>query len=102
MPRFSRALVVGGLLVLGLVGCSHTPDRIAAPAFDAAAAGKKAIELYDTNHDGVISGKELDNCPAIKSAIKRYDMGGDGKVTADNIAARINKWIESKTGVMTV
>ncbi len=57
--------------------------------------------MYDKNHDGAISGPELDACPALKSALKRYDAGG-GKVTADSIAGRINKWIEFKTGALTV
>jgi hypothetical protein len=104
MSLVRRRITIGArcCCCLLLAGCSHTPDRIAPPKIDAAAAGKQAIELYDANHDGVISDKELDKCPAIKSAIKRYDTGGDGKVTANNITARIDKWLESKSGVMTV
>jgi hypothetical protein len=91
-----------GLFSCLAIGCSQTPDRIAPPKIDAAAAGKQALEMYDANHDGVIANEELDKCPALKSAIKRYETNGDGKVTADNITARVNQWIESKTGAMTV
>jgi len=67
------------------------------PDYSPSAAGKRAIELYDTNGDGVISGAELDKCPALKRALSRYDTGGDGKVTAENIAARIQTWKNAKS-----
>ena len=55
-------------------------------------AAQAAIAQYDTNHDGVISGDELDKCPALKAAAKRYSNGGDGKITADSLASQIAKW----------
>jgi len=71
---------------------------VSVPGYDPTAAGAAAIAMYDTNHDGVISGAELDQCPALKRALKFYDTGGDGKVTAANIAARIRKWQADKVG----
>jgi EF hand domain-containing protein len=86
----------GGLALL-VAGCSRGPSRIEAPKIDASAAGSAAIDAYDTNHDGVISGAELVKCPALKFALSRYDTNGDGKVTAANIAARIQVWQETHT-----
>jgi len=83
-------------------GCSSkTPDRVPAPEIDAAAVAAKAIALYDKNGDGAISGDELDKCPALKASLKRYS-NGDGKVTAETIAARMDKIKESKVGIMTL
>jgi hypothetical protein len=58
--------------------------------------------MYDTNHDGKISGEELGKCPAIKAAIAQIDPSGKGEVTADMITARLNKVIESKLGRMSL
>jgi hypothetical protein len=99
----NRELFLGsvfiGLFVLFFAGCSNQPERFIPPAIDPAAAGQAAIELYDTNHDGAISGAELDQCPGIKNALPKYDAGG-GKVTAESIASRIRQWQESKIGSM--
>jgi hypothetical protein len=50
------------------------------------------MEQYDADHDGKLSGAELDACPSIKSAIGKIDAGGDKTVTAENITARIQSW----------
>ena len=47
---------------------------------DAAAAGKKAIEMFDTDKDGKLSGKELDKCPGLKSACVPTATGGASTV----------------------
>ncbi len=76
--------------------------RDAPPSIDAKAAGAAAIAEYDTNHDGAISGAELDKSPALKAALKHYDTAGDGKVTADTISSRIGEWQKSKAAVVNV
>jgi hypothetical protein len=97
-----RALVLVGLLV-AVGGCwSKTPPRVNAPSIDAAAAGEEAIKMYDTNHDGKISGAELDKSPAIKAAIAQIDPAGKGEVTAEMITARIKKWQDSRLGRMSL
>jgi hypothetical protein len=84
-------------------GCSAgTPTRVEMAAISPADAGAKAIELYDTNHDGVISGDELKKVPALKVALARFDTSGDGKVTAGNIAARIQSWHDQKVAIISV
>lgn len=93
-------LPIGLLLVVG--GCSGGPPRTVPPEIDADAAAQQAIVLYDTDHDGSISGKELDKCPGIKAAIEHYDVNHNGKITAAAIAARIREWQESKVGTTVV
>jgi len=84
------------------VGCQRTPARLYPPAIDASAAGAKAIEMYDTDKDGKISGAELDKCPALKAAMAQIDTTGEGSITAAKITARIKAWQESKLGRMSL
>jgi hypothetical protein len=79
------ALLVGG-------GCSHRQAPVARAAVNPAAAAAAAMEQYDTNHDGKISGAELDACPSIKSALDKIDTTGEGTVTAEKLTARIQAW----------
>ncbi len=78
------------------------PPRVVPPSIDAVAAGTEAIKMYDTNHDGKISGAELDKCPAVKVAIAQIDTSGKGEVTAEMITARVRKWQDSKLGRMSL
>src|SRR5580658_6978693 len=97
--RWGSLCAAGLALFLG--GCgSGGQARVVPTAIDPAAAGKAAIQAYDTDGDGSISGAELDKCPALKSALSRFDTNGDGKVTADTIAARIEKWQITKVAIM--
>ncbi len=76
--------------------------RLYPPAIDAKAAGVEAIKQFDTDHDGEISGKELDKCPGLKAAIDTIDPSGKGEITAADIAARIKAWQDSKLGRMSL
>jgi len=82
-------------------GCMRRPSRIHPPSINASAAGAKAVETFDANKDGKISGEELDKCPGVKAALKRIDTAGSGAVTADMITARIEAWQDSKLGRMS-
>jgi hypothetical protein len=101
----SVRIVTSCMLLAGLViavGCLRGPSRVPLPSIDASAAGAKAIEQYDSNHDGKISGAELNKCPALKAAVAQIDTTGQGLITADKIAARIKDWQDKKMGLMTV
>lgn len=94
-----------GLAFMGLfvicVGCSRGPSRVHPPKINASAAGTKAVELFDANKDGKISGEELDKCPGLKAALSRVDTSGTGDVTAGMITTRIKVWQKSRTGRMS-
>ncbi len=81
-------IAISGCFFAIVGGCSAAPSRELPPAIGPSDAGQAAIDQYDANHDGVISGAELEKCPALAAAISRYDTSGDHKVTAANIAAR--------------
>ena len=58
------------------------------------------MELYDTDHDGQLSDKELEACPGIRMHRDLYDADHDGKISrrgrgqnskAQSIACRPNK-----------
>jgi hypothetical protein len=97
------------ILVLGVVaaslGCPRGQPRVYPPSINATAAGLKAIEMYDTNKDGMLSGMELDQCPGLKAACTRprfgsstLDPAGTGEITAEMIANRIRVWQASRVG----
>lgn len=82
-------------LLLVIAGCGRATPRLEPPPIDAARAGEEAMAEYDTNHDGVIAGAELDQCPGLKAAAKLYG-NGDGKISAADITARIEEWQQSR------
>jgi hypothetical protein len=86
---------------LALAGCNGT-QRVEAPPFDADAAVEKAFADYDTNHDGLLDGKELEACPALKSALERIDTNRDKRISQEELQARFQGYADSKIGAMAV
>jgi beta-lactamase regulating signal transducer with metallopeptidase domain len=70
--------------------------RLYPTEIDPVAAGKKALEKYDTDKDGKISGAELDKAPALKAAMQTMHTNKDTGITADDIANRIKAWQATK------
>ena len=87
------------LMVVWGTGCSNKPKRIHPPSINAKSAGSGAIELYDTDGNGALSRSELAACPGILAAFEQYDTSCDSQVQADEIAARIKNWQESRIGI---
>jgi uncharacterized protein (TIGR03067 family) len=74
--------------------------RLYPTAIDADVAGKKALEKYDTNKDGKISGAELEKAPALKAAMGTMHTNKDKGITADDIASRIKAWQATKVALI--
>jgi hypothetical protein len=79
-------------------GCSRGLPRVRPPSINASSAGAKAMEMYDADKDGKLSGAELDKCPALKAALAQIDTSGEGTITAAQITARIKQWQAAKIG----
>ena len=86
--------------VLMDAGCSRRLSRVYPPSIDASSAAAKAVEMYDADGNGAMSGAELDKCPGLKAALAKIDGSGQGKITAEKIAARIKQWQETGIGRM--
>jgi hypothetical protein len=56
------------------------------------------MEMYDSNHDGFLDGKELDKVPGLKAALNQVDTDRDGKISKQEIADRIKLWADSRAG----
>jgi hypothetical protein len=86
-----------GLVVLS--SCSQGPAPVRPPSIDASAAGERAIEQYDADGDGLVSGAEMQSAPALKAALPRLDTNGDQAVSAEEVTARIEHWQATGMGL---
>jgi hypothetical protein len=90
------------MFIVPMASCNRGPARVGQPGISPSGAGSSAIEAYDKNNDGMISGTELEAVPALKAAFPRFDTSGDKGVSADEIAARVNAWKAMRTGLASV
>src|SRR5277367_3599336 len=86
------------LLTSSVIGCGHSMKPAVLPDRPDAAAASKAMELYDTNHDGYLDAKELEKVPGLKAAIKEVAGDHADKISKEQIEARIRSWAESGIG----
>jgi hypothetical protein len=84
--------------MLGLLGCSGSPDAFEAPTVDVASAAERAMELYDTDKDGALNEPELAKCPGLLSKRAGYDADGDGSLQQSEIEAGLGKLFKHGTG----
>jgi hypothetical protein len=99
LPRHCYYVAAPLALAL-LAGCSKAPSRIDAAGISSGSAAAAAIAEYDSDGDGAISGAELDKAPALKAALKVLDTNNDQKITADEIAAEIDKWAAGRVAFL--
>ncbi len=85
-------------LFLVVAGCSQSGVP-APPKFSPSSAASQALAEYDTNKDGALDAKELEQCPALLSALKKIDKNNDGRLSADEIAARLTYF--QREGMLT-
>lgn len=97
-----RLLTLASLLLFAITSCNSGPATVKQPSINASSAGKLAMEQYDKNGDGIVSGAELDQAPGLKAALKNLDTNGDGGVSADEVAARVNAWKAMQSGITMV
>ncbi|MFO0911676.1 MAG: hypothetical protein U0795_01860 [Pirellulales bacterium] len=95
--RWVRFGMVFGLVVAA--GCSRDTGP-ARPSFNPQSSAAKAIELYDTDKDGAISKAEVKSSPGLREAFARTDKDNDGKLTAAEIAERIQYYKTAPTTIV--
>lgn len=96
MSRWASGL---SLVCLCLVGCGGGDDY-EAPKFDPSEIGASAVAQYDTDGDQQLSKAELKACPGIHDSMDKYDQNGDGKVSAEEVQARIEAFMNQGIGRM--
>ena len=74
-------------VLLATEGCSG--PSVDLPRMNPRVAGRKAMELYDSDRDGVIEGSEFEQCPGLKAALPTVDTDADEQVTAEEIKIRL-------------
>ena len=89
-------------LLLGATGCIGRPAHVDVPDFDPHLAAAAALETLDQNGDGAIAGAELDRCPALKKSAASIDQNGDQKLTADEIEARVRRYLDGQLGIQSL
>ena len=81
-----------------IAGCSGGPERVKAPKIDLDAAATQAIELYDTDHDGKLSEKELVQCPGVLKTLAGYDTNKDKFIDAEEFHRHLVNLLGDHTG----
>lgn len=81
-----------------LFGCSKAPVK--APSIDPVAAAELAIQEYDTDADGKISGSEAKS--SALDAEAGWDSDGDGAISAAEIQSRLERYEQLKPGLQTI
>jgi EF hand len=101
--RLLTRLLATLLLIVAPLACGPRDEkRMEQPALSPEAVARQALDEYDTNKDGVLSGEELDRCAALKNSMEWLDTNKDGKLSAEEIAERIRFYQESKVALLTV
>ena len=98
--RFAPLLVY--LLIPAIAGCGRQPSslHVPPPPFDPPRIGAQAMATYDADQDSQLSVQELAACDGIARHLKDYDRNGDNRVSAAEIAGRVNRWIAANTGLV--
>jgi hypothetical protein len=88
-----------GACLLIISGCSRGPGAIHVPDVDPAQAAESAMELYDKDHDGVLTEAELAACPGILGHLSTYDLDKSGSVSQEEIEKQIAELRSSRVGL---
>ena len=87
---FALAVLIGG--------CSGGPDRVKPPKIDPNSAAAQAMELYDTDHDGKLSEKELAKCPGVLATLAGYDINHDKSIDVEELQSHLANLLSGNVG----
>jgi len=94
------ALLLGALL--SAAGCWGGPTAVSAPSLSPQAAAQAAMAEYDVNRDGFLDAQELVRCPALAHGLKALDKNGDKRISADELAQRLEAFAASNVGLVGI
>ena len=100
VPGAGISLSLFSVALVAVAGCSNLPPRIGAPAYSPGSIASAAMAEFDTNQDGSLDAAELDKSPSLKGSLALLDKNGDQKVSADEIAARVQAWKDGNLAVI--
>lgn len=83
-------------------GCAPQADPVVVPPIDPDGVARRAMELYDRNHDGRLDAEELKASPGLAAAAADLDTDKDGRMTAGEIVARLKKAAASRPALENV
>jgi hypothetical protein len=83
--------------LLAAAGCSGR-GSVKPVDVDSGDASARAIELYDSSHDGALDDAELAQAPALLKYKALYDADKNGKIEEAEIAQRLDLWQEQGLG----
>lgn len=90
------------LVALGLSGCNRGPARVGMPNFKPDRVAARALEEFDADGDGALNSEELQAAPGIAAAVPLMDADGNRQLTADEIAAELQKWRDEKAALISL
>jgi hypothetical protein len=94
--------LVGAACALSLLAGCGQRDGLIPPTYSPDECAKEALAEYDTNHDGYLDAKELERCPALKDRLDWIDQNGDHRLSALEIAGRIQGYADSHVALKTI
>jgi hypothetical protein len=96
------APLAGALAAVAFAGCSRGPERIDVPSFEPNALARDILEKLDRNLDGILDATELRLSPGLNASVGVFDSDGDKKLSADELAGQFEKWLQERTGLISL
>ena len=83
-------------------GCNSRPAAVKVPSYNPAHFADSILERCDSDHDGSLTKQEANGAPGIAAQWSRYDANKDGAVSHDELAERVQKWIDRGDGLVSI
>lgn len=84
------------------VGCTGGKGRVEAPELDPESMAQGAMDLCDSNSDGLIDKTEVKQSPALDFALDDIDGDGDGKISHAELLERFTIYKETAVGLQSI
>lgn len=104
MTRHPFKAMFGMLATMSLVaGCGDSPpEAVGAPRYEPQKFASSLLQRCDADSSGTISKEEAAKAPGLVADWDRYDSDGDGALSADELAARAQVWVDRRDGMVSI